>query len=317
MVTILTMDRSELKDLSATDADGNVLTLDDWEVIEVIDLNRCIAETRERNKKDLDHIMSLLDVEPADDAHKLFMALTKKGKRSMVTTFKLDGSELKDLSATDTDGNVLTLEDWEVSEVININRRITYLRAKEGEDFRITDVDTDLFQDFKISPAYTQVQCAQGDMTKILPLELQLEHLFQDFKISPAYTQVQCSKSDITKIPHLEFQLEPSFEIDFDVKSFEQHILASTLHLKDDFSHSSFSSKTSATSFYDFSSYLRIDQAIREASAILDQSIDQIITLDCNDDLDKTSTSFFENEFKDNKINTRASSLLLTLPSIP
>ena len=36
--------------------------------------------TRERNKKDLDQIISSLDVEHADDAHKLFMALTKKGK---------------------------------------------------------------------------------------------------------------------------------------------------------------------------------------------------------------------------------------------
>ena len=87
-----------------------------------------VALTRgDRNKKDFDHIISLLDVEPEDNAHKLFMALTQKGKQNMVTILTMDRSELKDLSATDTDGNVLTLDDLEVSEVINLNKHIAHL----------------------------------------------------------------------------------------------------------------------------------------------------------------------------------------------
>ena len=67
--------------------------------------------TRERNKKGFDHIMSLLDVEPEDNAHKRFVALTRKGKRSMITILTIDRSGLKDLNVTDANGNVLTLDD--------------------------------------------------------------------------------------------------------------------------------------------------------------------------------------------------------------
>ena len=38
----------------------------------------------------------------------------------------MDRSGLKDLEATDAEGNALTLDDWEVSEVINIGRYAAY-----------------------------------------------------------------------------------------------------------------------------------------------------------------------------------------------
>ena len=75
----------------------------------------------------------------------------------MVTTLKMDRSELKDLSATDVDGDILTLDDWDVSEVVNISGYTAHMRAEESENFHKINVDANLFEDFKISPTYTQV----------------------------------------------------------------------------------------------------------------------------------------------------------------
>ena len=86
-----------------------------------------VVLTREQRKEDFDCIMSVLEVEPEHDVHKLFMALTQKGKQSMITILNMDKSGLKDLKATDADRNALILDDWEVSEIISISRYTTHM----------------------------------------------------------------------------------------------------------------------------------------------------------------------------------------------
>ena len=49
-----------------------------------------VALTREQRKQDFNHIMSILGVEPEDNAHKLFMALTQNGKRSIIAMLHED-----------------------------------------------------------------------------------------------------------------------------------------------------------------------------------------------------------------------------------
>ena len=50
------------------------------------------------------------------------MALIQNAKRSIISILNLDQSYLKNLMAIDADGNNLALDDWEVSEIINIGR---------------------------------------------------------------------------------------------------------------------------------------------------------------------------------------------------
>ena len=132
--------------------------------------------TQEQRKEDFDYIMSVLEVEPEHDVHKLFMALTQKGKQSMITILNMDKSGLKDLKATDTDGSILAFDDWEVSKIINVNRCAAHLQAEKGEDFRVKGIDLALFEDFKLSPACTQVQYAQGDINRTPPSSLSSSH---------------------------------------------------------------------------------------------------------------------------------------------
>ena len=87
--------------------------------------------TRTQRKQDFNCIMPMLEVEPQDTAHKLFMALSQNAKHSIISILNLDRSSLKDLGATDTDGNNLALDDWEVSEIINISRYAKHLREQE------------------------------------------------------------------------------------------------------------------------------------------------------------------------------------------
>jgi len=63
----------------------------------------------------------------------------------------------ENLMAIDADGNNLALDDWEVSEIINIGRYAKLLWDEKGEDFRLKDIDVALFENFKLSPAYTQI----------------------------------------------------------------------------------------------------------------------------------------------------------------
>lgn len=78
--------------------------------------------TREQRRQDFDDIMSILEVASEDNAHELFMELTQKGKRNIITMLNMDRSGLKDLKATGTNRNKLAFDDWEVSEIISICR---------------------------------------------------------------------------------------------------------------------------------------------------------------------------------------------------
>ena len=141
----------------------------------------------------------MLEVEPEDTAHKLFMALTQNAKRSIIAILNLDRSSLKDLGATGTDGNNLALDDWEVSEIINISRYAKHLREQKGEDFRLKDIEISLFQDFKLSPAYTQVQYAQGYITRTPPSSLASSYspnIQQNWGCTPAETFKKGIKRD-------------------------------------------------------------------------------------------------------------------------
>ena len=92
--------------------------------------------------------------------------------------------------------------------------------------------------------------------------------------------------------PDLKFSFA-SFLIDFYLEAFEEHLLPATSHLKDDFSNSSYSSETSATSFSEFSSCLRIEHAIKESSTILDKVTDQVIHF-YSQHLETTTVKVFE-----------------------
>ena len=143
----------------------------------------------------------MLEVEPEDTAHKLFIALTQNNKCSIISTLNLDQSSLKDLGATDTDGNNLALDDWKVSEIINISRHAKHLREQKGEEFRLKDVEISSFEDFKLSPAYMQVQYAQGNITRTLPSSLTSSHspnVQQNWDHTPAETFKRGIKRDVT-----------------------------------------------------------------------------------------------------------------------
>ena len=134
------------------------------------------ALTREQRKQDFNHVVSILEAEPQNNARELFIALTQNGKRSVVTILNEDRSGLKDLVAADADGNALAFDGWEVSEIINISRHAAHLREEKGKDFRLKDINVSLFKDFKLSPACTRVQYAQGDITRTPPLSLTSSH---------------------------------------------------------------------------------------------------------------------------------------------
>ena len=74
----------------------------------------------------------------------------------------------------------------------------------------------------------------------------------------------------------MEFSTSNSFPliIYFDNKAFKAHLSAATLHLKDDFSYFSSTSRFSSTNASNFSSFLRLDSTIKDASMILDKEIE-------------------------------------------
>ena len=86
--------------------------------------------TRSQRKEDFDHVMSMLEIDPEDDAHKLLMKVTKSGIRDINTLLSEKKDYLTTLESKDADGNTLTLDKWEASEMINIGR---YENRKHAE----------------------------------------------------------------------------------------------------------------------------------------------------------------------------------------
>ena len=125
-------------------------------------------ETSRTRAQEFDHILGILELEPKDNAHKLLMALINNKKRSITTILLKDKNNLRILSSPDTDRKSMNLDDWEVTEILNISRHASMKRA-ENEDFSLLDMDASVFENWKLSPAYTQYQHAVGDMTATLP----------------------------------------------------------------------------------------------------------------------------------------------------
>ena len=58
---------------------------------------------------------------------------------------------LTTLASKDFDLNTITLDKWEVSEMITIGRNAKIKFYKIGEDFLFTDLDNKYFDNFKFS----------------------------------------------------------------------------------------------------------------------------------------------------------------------
>ena len=86
------------------------------------------------------------------------MKLTKEGRRSFITFLNLSKSELQNLKAADSNGNIIKLEDWEVSEVINLSSCIRDIQAQKCTNFRIQELNKDDFKDFKIRKGVTTLR---------------------------------------------------------------------------------------------------------------------------------------------------------------
>ena len=83
--------------------------------------------TREQRNQCFDCIKSkVLQIDVNDSSHELLMKLTQNAKRILATLLNMNRSGLKDLKSTDSEGNTLSFDDWEVREIINISRFDTY-----------------------------------------------------------------------------------------------------------------------------------------------------------------------------------------------
>ena len=72
----------------------------------------------------------------------------------------------------------------------------------------------------------------------------------------------------------------PSVIVDFDEKAFEECLKDLASHLKDDFSHSSSTSRASSIDDFTFLSFLRTYDSIKVSSVTLDKKIDEILHVD-------------------------------------
>ena len=50
------------------------------------------------------------------------------------------------------------------------------MKQSEDENFTLTNIDAIVFENWKLEPAYTQHQCAAGDMTVTAPSCLLFDH---------------------------------------------------------------------------------------------------------------------------------------------
>ena len=112
--------------------------------------------TRDQRKQDFEHVMSMLELEPEDSAYKLFVALTQNAKRIILPIMQMNKADSKDLKATDSEGNSLTFDPWEISHTVNINRYANYCYVEAGENIRLKDLNREDFEEFLRSPAYTE-----------------------------------------------------------------------------------------------------------------------------------------------------------------
>ena len=76
--------------------------------------------TRLQRKEDFYHVVSMIEIVPEDDAHKLPMKETKIGERDVNTLLTEKSEVLKSTSSKDSDGHTITLGTWEVNESLTL-----------------------------------------------------------------------------------------------------------------------------------------------------------------------------------------------------
>ena len=97
--------------------------------------------------------MSMLQIVPEDDAHKLLIVQTKSGARDINDILSMEREVLNDSTSVDSDGNALTLDAQKVNEVINIATHAKMKYTEIDGDFRFKDIDRKDFDNFELSNA--------------------------------------------------------------------------------------------------------------------------------------------------------------------
>ena len=113
--------------------------------------------TREQRKQGFEHRMSMLEAYPEDSTHDIFMLLTQKEKRSIITIMSMDRAGIKDPKNTDSEGNIIAFDGGAFSKNINISRCTACLNANLGEedkDFSILHIDPSYFEKFKVNAVH-------------------------------------------------------------------------------------------------------------------------------------------------------------------
>ena len=89
----------------------------------------------------------------------------------------MDQHELKNLKLTDSKGDTLSFDSWEISEILNIRTHSVCQQEKQGKDFRLLCLDPGSFEDWKLSPDYRRMTCQDsflnydtGDTKTDIPL---------------------------------------------------------------------------------------------------------------------------------------------------
>ena len=140
------------------------------------------------------------------------MALTKEGRRSLSTFFTMGRSELQGLEATDSNGNMLKSEDWEVSKVINLSFCIAHLKTKKI--FSFNDLDRDAFESFK---AKRDITTLRPPISSLLPTEAAPVHEESTFK---SYFRSTLQPGSEMSNRTAELKLENKDEVDNNKKGY-------------------------------------------------------------------------------------------------
>lgn len=126
-----------------------------------------------QQKQDFHHIVSILEFEAESNAHKLFVELTKEGRRSFMTFLNMSRSKLQNLKAIDSNMNALKLDNWEVDKVIKLVNCGRDLRAQKCANFRLQELNKDNFRNHEIRKG---VATSRPPVSSLLPPEAAPAH---------------------------------------------------------------------------------------------------------------------------------------------
>ena len=109
----------------------------------------------------------------------------------------------------------------------------------------------DYFDKFSMFSSNSVFHSSTSD--KATTNSLSFEKYSTDHKVNSLYIELSASDIELSASDPPDFEFSSaSFVVNFDEKAFEDRLKAATSHLKDDFSHSSYYSSTSATLFSEF-----------------------------------------------------------------